>query len=369
MVICFDCSIETKQYLDDLVAEGQYRDYSEAIRVAVANQILLHRKVGKDGSVVVRENTPRSGGEISMPKRRQSSQVVGVDYTNRKLIEAKIPDIFRIPSISSDHEFAPISNDAWSESTGVPVEQWVFGQYNKLFPAKASCRAIANILSSKRNNSDVIEIAQGIAAQAAELGRYLVHHDLQNSIQRDNRLSTAFPTPDPLSEKSRERFANQFVISVNRSGQLSSLLVDFKFLNHVRQKETRVVLTEPGWYFASLPNPVLDGEQQDPADRFTQREKDFLIEHIIRYVLAERFAYRTILNAVIKGENTPDKLDQALKAYVKDQESYTASFLSAQRSGAISRMADLDLLTRSRDGVRVTYEVTEHGLNFLERSK
>jgi hypothetical protein len=133
-------------------------------------------------------------------------------------------------------------------------------------------------------------------------------------------------------------------------------------LSYALDRENRVLLTEPGWYFASLPNPVLDGEQQNPTDRFSKREKDFLIEHIISYVQPERFAYRN-------GENTPSKLGQVLKAYVRGQESFTDSFLAAQRSGAISRMVELDLLSRRRDGVRVTYEATEHGIGFLQRLK
>ena len=57
MIICFDCTSDTKQQLDSLVVDGKYADYSEAIRVAIANQTLLHRKVGADRSVVVHEKT------------------------------------------------------------------------------------------------------------------------------------------------------------------------------------------------------------------------------------------------------------------------------------------------------------------------
>jgi len=367
MIICFDCTPETKQQLDSLLVDGKYADYSEAIKVAIANQSLLHRKVGTDRSIVVHEKAQTRGGMGT--GKHQSSQLVGVDYPSRKLVEARIPDVFRIPSIPADHEVAPLPTDDVVKGHGRPVEHWIFGQYNKLFPAKASCRAIANILSTQRNNTELIHLAHGIAADAAELGRYLLHHDLQNGTPRDERLSTAFPTPDPLGDKGRERYANQFVLSVNKSGRLSSLLVDFKFLQLTSGPQPRPMLTAPGWHFASLPNPVLDEDAGIPLERFSIRERDFLIDHVIAYVPVEKFAYRTILNAISSGNDTPDKLKVALGEYVREPSSYTPSFLDAQRSGAISRMADLDLLVRLRDGVRVTYQLTEGGRRFLARVK
>jgi hypothetical protein len=43
------------------------------------------------------------------------------------------------------------------------------------------------------------------------------------------------------------------------------------------------------------------------------------------------------------------------------------SFLASQRSGAVSRMSDLGLIERRREGVRVFYAATEDGVVFLER--
>lgn len=105
-----------------------------------------------------------------------------------------------------------------------------------------------------------------------------------------------------------------------------------------------------------------------PTEKFSTEEREFLVHHIATAVPAEAFAYRSILEAVKAGHNTPEKLDAALKAYVSPDraEDLSQSFLSSQRSGAVSRMSDLDLIGRQRDGTRVTYAVTDEGRAFLE---
>jgi hypothetical protein len=106
------------------------------------------------------------------------------------------------------------------------------------------------------------------------------------------------------------------------------------------------------------------------VQKFSDQEKSFLLEHILYGVPVESFAYRVILETVMNGANTPEKIDGALKEkYVsKDRaEQLSQSFLTSQRSGAISRMSDLGLIERQRDRVRVFYRVTEAGRSFLSQ--
>jgi len=49
MVICIDISERTKQQLDGLVETGDYRDYSEAVSVAISNQLVLPDKFRNPG--------------------------------------------------------------------------------------------------------------------------------------------------------------------------------------------------------------------------------------------------------------------------------------------------------------------------------
>jgi DNA-binding HxlR family transcriptional regulator len=88
-------------------------------------------------------------------------------------------------------------------------------------------------------------------------------------------------------------------------------------------------------------------------------------------VPAEAFAFRTLIQAIAEGAITPDKLDEALRVHVPTEtnRSLSPSFLTSQRSGALSRMADLGLIARKRKGVRVSYTITPAGEALVREGK
>jgi hypothetical protein len=212
------------------------------------------------------------------------------------------------------------------------------------------------------------QTAARIATEAAVLGDYLSGLDEMRKTGRDDALATAFPTTPDADEKGRKRYANQFTVYQNSRGELSGLMVDLKFANVVvHRKERLIIPTQAAWEFARLPNMALDAVLDDNVEKFTPSERNLLLEHIVSSVPAEAFAYRAVLAAICDGNNTPDKIDAALKIYVtKDRaEKLSQSFLASQRSGAVSRMSDLGLVERQRDGIRVSYAITEKGEAFL----
>jgi hypothetical protein len=257
-------------------------------------------------------------------------------------------------------------DDIWAVGQEIPLDRWVFGQYNRLLPAKASCRALAHLVCEEPRGVLLEEAAQQIAEKAAVLGELLGRHDLEHKIGRDHKLSTAFPSVD--KEASLQRFATQFVASVNSRGQVSGLLMDLKLVNSNGSGATRLKPTTVGWQFATMPNPVLDGMQETPIHKFSDDERDFLLKHIARSVPAEDFAYRAVLSAIEDGADSPDAVGLALRRYIpkSDERRMSESFASSQRSGAISRMTDLSLLQRIREGVRVSYVLTDTGRRYLQ---
>ncbi len=112
--------------------------------------------------------------------------------------------------------------------------------------------------------------------------------------------------------------------------------------------------------FANLINPLLDQPVlEKPAQKFSQEEIAWLGDHIAKNVPVEACAYRTILNGLQDGQKTPDALDHFVREHAKGKNDLTEAFVSTQRSGAVSRMADLNLIRRQRDGTKVSYEITE----------
>jgi hypothetical protein len=369
MIVCFDCSRRTKATLDSLLESGQYRDYGEVISLAVSNLAILQDEIGRSGDLII-----GTGSGTSLRNRRDAAgrgkespeQLTGQYEHNAD--PAGIPAIFRLHGLQdSSPPLVDMPDDVWAIGQEIPLDRWVFGQYNRLLPAKASCRALAHLTIDEPTGVLLEEAAEQIAENAAVLGEFLARHDREHKIGRDKTLSTAFPSAD--KETSLQRFATQFVASVNRQGQMSGLLVDLKLVNGRGTRVTHLMLTDVGWEFAIMPNPVFDGMQERPTQKFSENERDFLLNHIARAVPVEDFAYRAVLTAIQQGADTPDAVGAALRQYVprNAESSLSESFLSSQRSGAISRMTDLGLVERVRDGVRVSYVVTDIGRSYLQR--
>ena len=136
-------------------------------------------------------------------------------------------------------------------------------------------------------------------------------------------------------------------------------------------KEPRLSLTKAGADFAILENPVLDAHGTPPTIKLSQAEIDFLLNHIIRSVPEEASAYAAILDAIQSGANTPDTVDKYLRQRFElpTEQAITKTFLTTQRTGAISRLVDLGLIARDKQGLRVTYLVTQSGTAFRAQIK
>lgn len=163
--------------------------------------------------------------------------------------------------------------------------------------------------------------------------------------------------------ESRLRYGNQFVGTI-KQGKLIGLPAALRLVAHDSAKDPNLRLTKAGAQFATLPNPVLDPGL--PGDKFTDDEIRFLLQHIQSFVPEEVSAFVAIIDAINDSANTPDKMDAFLRARfgLKDEAAMTATFLSTQRTGAISRLADLGLIGREKAGLRVTYTVSHPGKCF-----
>jgi len=368
MVICIEVTERTKQQLDGLVEIGGYRDYTEAVSVAISNQLVLHRQVSKSGAVML----PGKAAHSIEPGAKRSIRRINLDDGHG--IAPGVPALFSSRALDGKlSEASPLPDDVFVPGQRAPVDRWIFGQHNKLLPAKASCRALASLLNEPENGSQGVLLSKAtaeIAEQAVRLGDYLRLLDKKFQLNRDDAYSTAFPYSGADSEdKARLRYASQFVAAMSKQGRLTGILVDLKLINNSRNKAPRILLTQAGWDFALLPNAVLDSRLHDtrPA-KLNEDEQMVLLAHISRHVPVEDFAYRTILRAVSGGADSPEKLDAILKGHlsVRASKPFTDAFLTTQRSGAISRMADLGLVDRARDGIRVRYIVTNRGRLYLQ---
>jgi len=386
MVICFKCTDETKKNLDLLLRTGEYTDYSQIISLAVSSFLAIHDELGDSHYLVIEpkqdEASPKDDAtertewqseaeksvqKISEEKDRRSDFPVRLSQGE----ELRIPKLFLNDGLESTEKFPDLPRPHQLDVQNLTIDRWIFGQFNKLLPAKANCRALAHLLLGQSNRS--LSLAQAsdiIAEQACILGDWLSSFDKKYNLARDDALSTAFPTSSDRKGKGRLRYANQFVGNSTRQGDVHGLLKEFGFILRIDGAKPSITLTDQGWQFAKLPNAVFDLTEPQPAPKFTSEEQQFLLNHISTFVPKEDFAYFIILSNIKDGSNTPDLLDQSLVIHAppKEKRKFTDSFLNSQRSGAISRMTDLGLVERARNGIRVSYLLTPSGEIFLKEA-
>jgi len=373
--------------MDNLLGKNHYKDYSELVAVAVENLWLLHREVEAKGALVIGDGPLPSPPKRPTPqasKRRPATAMKRIPPPSGApspprpspsplpSVPFSIPDLFLLPGL----EDLPVATleiepEKLEKEEIFTLDRWLFGQYNKLLPAKANCRAFARLTAGHPEGKPLEELAPLIVEAAALLGEYLADYDRRYQIGRDEALATAFPRTGPDGEKSRARYTSQFVGNIDSKGHLSGLLWDYRLIGFAPGNGPRLKLTTQGWALACLPNPILDGPPAKATSKFSPEETAFLLEHIERFVPVEAFAFRTLLQAISEGADTPDRLDEALRPLVTpdSNRSLSASFLTSQRSGALSRMADLGLIVRVRKGVRVVYQITEGGEHFLTQTQ
>jgi hypothetical protein len=372
MVICFDVNRNTKDIMDQMVGNGVYRDYSELLSVSVANQFLLHNaQVTEAKTTPILPNSIQPSIELKPVVAQPAESVGSVSTRAPEVRESSIPPIFLLGGDDANGiDLAPLPNDTFIAGMEISADRWIFGQHNKLLPVKANVRALLNLLrtATKQSGVELEEASRQIANEASRLGDVLRRSDTDSKRSRDESIALAFPSSEPSnSDKSRLRYASQFVGSLSREGRLTGLLIDLKLVNIDRHKPPRIRLTEAGFRFAELHNPILDAGAAIEQERFSAEEIDFLLHHIQSHLPVEQFAFSATLNAITDGSNTPEMLDAALKKYLPDRKDkpFTLAFLTTQRAGVISRMADLGLVTRTRNGPNVTYVATERANQFL----
>jgi hypothetical protein len=354
MIVCFNCSAATKLQLDQLVSSGDYADHSQVIAAAIQNLTVIHAELRGGASIVIEGDASRKGETVSASRVLRSSPAQSL---------SSVPALFHLhPEFSPPPQF--VTSQKSASVKVATVDTWLFGQYNRLLPAKVTCRALANMIASGDDRQPLERLAKSIANEAAKLGQHLGALDERRHLGRDEAMAIAFPK-HPSEFKSVQRFANQFVATANKDGELSGLAVSLKLIGRHPSYSEGISLTEAGWKFGMMENPVLDGIAPSDARRFSDDEVSFLLDHIVVSVPAEALAYKTILTEVARGALTPDQLDAALSKLPGHPKKILPQYISTQRSGAICRMADLGLIGRSRSGTRVSYVLMPRGEDFL----
>ena len=263
--------------------------------------------------------------------------------------------------------------------TSTKSESPLSGYYNRIFPVKFVLRVL--VAHSLINTHEISNDGEGWMEEAEqitldELRKSALEHavyarDSLVGIDRKagalknvgTEIAVGFPESN---EKAKERFVAQFVGS-KRKKELTGALIEMGFVNlpkFITFTVDEVHFTPEGLNFALLPNPILDDggkgwmEYLQTGKRFSDVEVKFLLEHFRKNVPAEWGLMQAIYTAIRSGNNRPKSLDELLMMRYEA----VPTQASQLRNGVVSRMEELMLLSRTKEGREVRYELT----NFAE---
>ncbi len=348
MVICFQCPEDTKAKLDTLISEG-HRDYAAVITAALDVYAEISKGLKERSSIVIGDTRTTSSASVT-----NAEEPIGSPPELSRGVPALFdPDGLERPG---DVVVAEPDPERWNSGDRVPVDQWLFGQYNRLLPLKASIRGLARMLMDSPDGVMLEEAREELSSAAAELGVVLRSTDDSNGTSRDEALATAFPADGRKRDRSMERYAAHFVgehfVSENT---VRGFAFDMRMAGMVGEGPT-ISLTKWGWEFALLTSTVLDSDTVVTGPRLSGDERAFLNDHVQRRVYREHYAHGCVADAIAAGAFTPDALDEWLRSHlVVETSDITAAHLTTQRTGAIARMMELGKVRRIRDGVKASY--------------
>ena len=297
---------------------------------------------------------------LPMPQRlihNQISMASEVRPKNHLLDAQSIQHLVEIPASQPILLEFPLPQDI------LPGPLW--GQYYRFLPVKPALRVLAHL--SKERLPTVPEFRAAAGEVAERVGRTLRARDAELGLKLGDLLSTSFPEP---TDKSRRRYADQFLIYTRPSDRRhDGLLPRLKFVSVRTEGESvRIGLTEAGFNFARLENPLMDsGTSGSPLG---EGEKEFLLRHIAKELPEEADHMTALLALIAKGIIARESLNKKMRDYYSSLENkkrhWTDAHVNTMRAGLMSRLHELGLTGRTKQGLTVSYVLTDQGRRFLQ---
>jgi predicted transcriptional regulator len=230
--------------------------------------------------------------------------------------------------------------------------------HNRIFPVKLTVRLLAKLLEQESPEDGYIDaekLEETVIGEATRLGRLLRNEEVRKKLE--NKLSTGLILKP--AAKSSERFKDSFIGSIVHSKNDRRNLIDgapgrLRLINirsNSTNKSLQFGLTQAGYNFATLSNPILDDHTY--VTSLSADEIDFYLQHVSEKLPEEYSACMSLLAAIAAGKNTPTSL---VSVSTDDD---------ATRASQVSRLVELELVHRERIGIRVEYALTERGKKYL----
>ena len=342
-ILDVDPQLELK--IEGIINVKGFRDFHHFATIALENQVAW-------------ETGDITGKGITNALDLQISQLNKAVPPGNEALEATLAaneNLLRMPSQKPKLSHLPIPENA---------NNILWGQYYRFLPVKVGVRVLLNLYTE--HLPELRDFTEKVTNVVLPFRHQLAKLDRMDRRSFGELLSATFPTND---EKSIKRFVNQYMLHLRTSDMtLLGMMPELKLINVISDENgiVKIGLTNFGSQFALLQNPVIDLTK---PESLSGDEINFLLSHIADNLPAE-FEHMTIaLKAIENGKNTREELNAALKGYYlhyhKGSE-WSDTVINTMRSGLFSRLNELGLVRREKNGKYIRYQITAVGKKYVQ---
>src|SRR5438093_10256152 len=180
-----------KARVDQLIARGLYSDLSSAVTAALENLLLAEQENGHAPSPnVPAEPKPDAAQRKRTPEPSPATNQARAADTNEAPITSHHPAILNWTEAPALPEqlIVPVPADLFRAGQLVPVERWIFGQQNRVLPAKINTRLFVTLVAARKAEIELFEAASAISAQAVQVFGFLNELDERFGLGKDDQL-------------------------------------------------------------------------------------------------------------------------------------------------------------------------------------
>ena len=331
MKYIIDVPIEQIEKIKVLIKAGNYRNLQEFAQVSIENQLFMENSNEESlephglNQYTEISNKPKEENKVQTQKFFLSRDIQGVPTSQTPLNKIR--------------------------------QSCLWGQYNRILPIKVTLRTLANYIKYSGTNIDLESFQENASNIAREIGIKLQTIDEKNNRYRDERFSTGFPIGND-EYKAKSRFKMHFVGYLTKDNVIEGSPGSLGFVDISRDKNGKVTigLTKEGLEFALIENPVLDSENFDVI--LSDPEKEYYINHVLNNVKAEAAAMILVLSSIKNGADNPDLLNKKIGVL---NNSWSDDVVNTMKVGLISRLFELNLIVKQKQGLHVKYILTSKG--------
>ncbi len=233
----------------------------------------------------------------------------------------------------------------------------------RLLPLKHTLRLIWTMTGVTKDSVPDGELREKVSSMLELNGTRLSNEDDRDGRGRGERLSTGFSHLDDTAR-------NRTVSWIIGSGQGSSKRSAMEIVGWTTKDASGHRLTSHGLDLARLPNPVID-QEEGHRGAFSNLERGLILTSICHRLPLEWKIMRTIIDGMRNGAVGNDRLDSRMMRRFGESTEYgwSNSTLQIRRVAAVTRMCELGLVVRQRNGRKSVTHLVENVDEILQFSE